>query len=285
MTIERVVARAPAKINWTLEVLGKREDGYHEVRTELQTIDLCDTVMLTHADSIELEITGDCAALADEPVEDNLAYRAAALLMDRCGYAGGVRIALEKRIPVAAGLGGGSSDAAAVLRGLRALWQLDLTDDDLIRTAADLGSDVPFFVFGGRARATGRGEQIQPLPDAPPQEIVIGVPPGRPAGKTARMYAALRAEHMGPATAAGGMYNAFAQVLAEVDNDTATLMRRATRLTRMTPHLCGAGPSFFFLVSSEQVAPTAGALVDLGLRAIATRTVTAAEATALSIDG
>ncbi|MEX2157794.1 MAG: 4-(cytidine 5'-diphospho)-2-C-methyl-D-erythritol kinase [Dehalococcoidia bacterium] len=286
MSVERIVLRAPAKINWTLEVLGKRPDGYHEVSTTLQTIDVCDTITLRHADAIELEIMGDCSALADEPVEDNLAYRAAALLKKRCGYAGGAHIDLEKRIPVGAGLGGGSSDAAAVLRGLRALWQLDLSDDDLMRMAADLGSDVPFFVVGGRALATGRGEKIEPLPKTADQTLVIAWPERRLDNKTARMYAALKEEHFRePGMAPNdGTFNTFELVLDEVDREAADLFVRAAKAVHLTPRLCGSGPAFFLIVPAGQAAPTIAALEGLGLHAIASRPITAAEATAMSVD-
>lgn len=286
MNTERVVLRAPAKINWTLEILGKRPDGYHEVFTTLQTIDLCDTVTLTPADAIELEITGDRAGLAEESIEDNLAYRAAALLKKRCGYAGGAHIDLEKRIPVGAGLGGGSSDAAAVLRGLRALWQLDLSDDDLMRIGADLGSDVPFFVVGGYAQATGRGEQIASLPDAVEQTLVIAWPESRGPNKTARMYAALKEEQFRePAMALNdGTFNTFELVLDEVDREAADLFVRAAKAVHLTPRLCGSGPAFFVIVAADQVAATIAALESLGLHAIASHPITALEATAMSVD-
>jgi 4-diphosphocytidyl-2-C-methyl-D-erythritol kinase len=287
VSVDRVIVRAPAKVNWTLEVLGRRDDGYHEIVTTLQTIDLCDTITLTPADAIELEITGDCAALADEPVEDNLAYRAAVLLRERSGYAAGVHIELEKHIPVAAGLGGGSSDAAAVLRGLRALWQLDLSDDGLMRMATDLGSDVPFFVVGGRARATGRGEKIEPLPDAADQTLVIAWPERRGPNKTARMYAALREEHFRELGTARdeGLVNTFELVLDEVDREAAELFAKAALAVHQTPHLCGSGPAFFVIVAADQAALTVRKLEELGLHATVAHPITAAEATALSIDG
>jgi len=287
VSIPRVVVRAPAKINWTLEVLGKRPDGYHEVRTVLQTIELCDTITLTPADAIELEITGDRASLAEESIEDNLAYRAAALLKKRCSYAGGAHIDLEKRIPVAAGLGGGSSDAAAVLRGLRALWQLDISDSDLSGIAAELGSDVPFFVRGGTARATGRGERIEALPDTAGQMLVIAWPERRTANKTARMYAALREEHFRSPGAGPDEeeVNTFELVLGDVDPEAAALFVRAGQLIHQTPRLCGSGPAFFLTVPADQVAVAITALEGLGLHAIASRPITAAEATAMSIDG
>src|SRR5207249_4390888 len=123
---------APAKINWTLEVLRVRPDGYHELRSVLQTIDLHDVVTLSDAPEIELVVSGEAGPLADNAPETNLAYRAAVVLRARANVKRGVRIGLVKHIPVAAGLGGGSSDAAAVLRGLNVLWSLHEHDANLM---------------------------------------------------------------------------------------------------------------------------------------------------------
>ena len=138
--------KARAKVNLTLEVLGRREDGYHDIASIIQTIDLCDTLSLEPADSILFE--------CDKPElqsQDNLALKAAYLLKASTGYDGGARITLLKGIPVSAGLGGGSSDAAATLTGLNTFWGLGLPLDELIPLAAQLGSDVPFFLHGGTA--------------------------------------------------------------------------------------------------------------------------------------
>ena len=303
--------RAPAKINWTLEVLAKRPSGrpsgrslgrpdaqaggYHEVRTLLQTIDLCDWVTVTPADEISLALRGEIDALAGEPPEANLAYRAAARLQGRTGRHDGVRIELEKAVPVAAGLGGGSSDAAAVLRGLCRLWKLDLSDDDLAPIAAELGSDVPFFLRGGAALASGRGELIEPLPDGPRQRVTVAWPrPRLQPDKTARMYAALRPEHdtdgsrtdrlaarlrTGQPVRDEDIYNVFEAVLPEVDQEGAAAFERAAALGIGQPHLCGSGPAFYFLLDSEQaVAPLLDALTPLDLQAQESHTIGAADA-------
>ena len=133
--------RACAKINLTLEALGKRADGYHDVVTVMQTIDLCDELTLEPSNAVSLQ----CSDPALE-TDDNLVLRAAHLLRDRSGFEGGVKAHLRKSIPVAAGLGGGSSDAAAALAGLRRLWGLEQAVPDLQPLAAALGSDVPFFL-------------------------------------------------------------------------------------------------------------------------------------------
>jgi 4-diphosphocytidyl-2-C-methyl-D-erythritol kinase len=286
--------RAPAKINWTLEVLGKRDDGYHEVRTILQTIDLLDIVTLTPADDVSLSLTGDAGALADQPLEWNLAHRAAILL--RRDRSRGVRIELEKRIPVAAGLGGGSSDAAAVLRGLNALWHLDIDDAELTAIAGDLGSDVPFFLRGGTALASGRGETLHALPDVPLQRLLLAWP-DRPAStdKTARMYSALRpkdftdgartgllAAHLrdGRPVSPRALYNAFEQVIARVDPAYARPLEEMP--SAGGPHLCGSGPAVFFLLEPAQpIEPLQAALEALGMRTSQSQTLPAEEAIAI----
>jgi 4-diphosphocytidyl-2-C-methyl-D-erythritol kinase len=260
--------RAPAKINWTLEVLARRPDGYHEIRSVMQTIDMCDTVTLTHADGIALMVTGDAALLAAEPLERNLAHRAAEALSRHARVSRGVRIELAKHIPIAAGLGGGSSDAAAVLRGCNELWDLGLDDAELIEVAASIGSDVPFFVAGGTASVSGRGERVRALPDVGRVELVLAAPVNDVRGeKTASMYAALSPADFtdGEATLAleqlindghaisdDVLVNAFEGVLARLQPGVARGME-ALRASGVRPHLAGSGPSYFFLrdVQSE----------------------------------
>ena len=178
---------APAKVNLTFEALGRRADGYHEVRTVLHAVSLADEIAFAPADDLSLvaeplvaEPPGDGAlsSAASAPTGgDNLVLRAARLLRREAGVTAGAAIRLRKRIPVAAGLGGGSSDAAATLRGLRRLWGLDLDADALRELAAQLGSDVPFFVTGGAALAEGRGERLTPLPPAQGSVVVMAPPP------------------------------------------------------------------------------------------------------------
>jgi 4-diphosphocytidyl-2-C-methyl-D-erythritol kinase len=149
-----------AKINLTLDVLGKRSDGYHELATIMQTIDLADTLCFTATSD------GNVRMICSQPElsnEHNLAVRAVQAIRQRCSLKQGVIIELYKHIPVAAGLGGGSSNAAAVLLALQQWWQLPLSPDDMLDIAASLGSDVPFFLQGGLALCEGRGERITTL--------------------------------------------------------------------------------------------------------------------------
>lgn len=163
---------AYAKINLGLDVLGLRPDKYHEVAMVMQSVGLADT--LTISENPELAMTCDNAALPAGP--ENLAWKAAVLMGQVANREPLVKIELQKRIFVAAGLAGGSTDAAAVLRGLNRLWQLGLSLGKLERLGAKLGSDVPFCIRGGTSLATGRGEILTPLPDLPIQTVILAKP-------------------------------------------------------------------------------------------------------------
>ena len=148
---------APAKINWFLQILGKREDGYHNIKTIMQCINLYDCLTFEHADSI------DVACDLDIPVHDNIIYKTVSLLKKRVSYREGAKILLKKNIPVGAGLGGGSSDAAYTLLGLNMLWGLGLSSEELSSISAEIGADVPFFLKGPFSLVEGKGEKIKPL--------------------------------------------------------------------------------------------------------------------------
>jgi 4-diphosphocytidyl-2-C-methyl-D-erythritol kinase len=175
--MQEVALPAYAKVNLRLDIVGRRADGYHELRTIFQTISLHDTLHLewNRGAAIDLEITGN-AALASESPRTNLVHRALAALRAELGIARGVRARLEKRIPAGRGLGGGSSDAAAALAGLLRLSRRRIPLARLVEIASQLGSDVPFFLFGGRAAAFGRGEQLLPLPDGPARGVLVVSP-------------------------------------------------------------------------------------------------------------
>ncbi|HKY05878.1 MAG TPA: 4-(cytidine 5'-diphospho)-2-C-methyl-D-erythritol kinase [Blastocatellia bacterium] len=165
--------RSYAKINWRLDVLGRREDGFHELRTVLQTVSLYDTLRISPAaDRLEIACN-DPQVPVDET---NLVYKAAAALARRAGLRPAARISIEKRIPVAAGLGGGSSNAAAALEGLRRFWSVRVGPEELIEIASGLGSDVPFFLMGGTALGVGRGEEVYPLEEVDCPWLVLANP-------------------------------------------------------------------------------------------------------------
>jgi 4-diphosphocytidyl-2-C-methyl-D-erythritol kinase len=170
----KLLVKAPAKINLSLDVLHKRPDGYHEVEMIMTTIDLSDRVELTLLNQDAIHILSHNRYVPDD--QRNLAYQAAQLLKDRFQIKQGVLISIEKTIPVAAGLAGGSSDAAATLRGLNKLWNLGLTLDELAVLGAEIGSDVSFCVYGGTALAKGRGEIITELPAPPTCWVILAKP-------------------------------------------------------------------------------------------------------------
>ncbi len=160
-----------AKINASLRVLSKRADGYHEIDTIFQTISLHDTLAMSVLDEPHIILSCDDRALPTN--DDNLVIRAAKSLQNRFGSKGGVRIRLQKRIPMQAGLGGGSSDAAVTLMALARLWELKVTQQDLLTISSELGADVAFFLHGGTARATGPGDKIEALSDASEKFLLI----------------------------------------------------------------------------------------------------------------
>ncbi|MBS4210797.1 4-(cytidine 5'-diphospho)-2-C-methyl-D-erythritol kinase [Bacillus sp. FJAT-50079] len=170
----KLLMKAPAKINLSLDVLRKREDGYHEVEMVMTTIDLADRIELEETKEDRIEIISQSRFVPDD--QRNLAYQAAKLLKERYGINEGVTISIDKMIPVAAGLAGGSSDAAATLRGLNVLWGLRLPQEELAALGAEIGSDVAFCVHGGTALAKGRGEQITPLPAPPNCWVILAKP-------------------------------------------------------------------------------------------------------------
>jgi 4-diphosphocytidyl-2-C-methyl-D-erythritol kinase len=276
--------RAYAKVNLSLEVLDRRSDGYHELSSVLQTVSLCDELTFRPAAVLSL----DC----DDPAlegPDNLAWRAAEALRASYGVELGAAMTLRKGVPVAAGLGGGSADAAAALMGLNALWGLGLTAGALAEAAARLGSDVPFFLSGGAALLEGRGERVTPLPAGGKRWLVLVVPESAVQHKTAAMYARLRPEHFthGDAVAAvagairgGGpwpeerMVNVFDAVADDAFPALAACRRAMEDVVGGSAHLSGAGPSLFALAPDEAACrDRAVALRQRGLRAMAVHTV------------
>jgi len=307
MTV-RVIA--PAKINWTLGVLGKRPDGYHEIRSVMQTIDLCDEVRMSPAPELrraeprrdpsgKLEVRSFPHALHtssdfDLPDDSGLTSYYATQLLDPDGQRD-VRISLTKRIPVAAGLGGGSSDAAATLRGLDRLWELGLMHGELVRLAEQIGSDVAFFLSGGTGLARGRGEVITQLPDVPEAWLVIVAPPIFMQEKTKAMYGALRSDDFsdgrrtealaerlrrGEGVREEDMCNAFERAAYESFEGLASYRDRLLSAGAGGVHLAGAGPALFSTFGSREMAEAvAGRLSGLEAKVFVARTLGAAEAT------
>ena len=253
---------AHAKVNLTLEVLGRRQDGYHDIATIIQTVDLHDTLTLDPANAITLECS------SPELISpDNLVLRAAHLLREGSGSERGARIVLEKTIPVAAGLGGGSSDAAATLRGLNRLWGLGMSVEDLTAIAIQLGSDVPFFLLGGTAMVQGRGERVRPLPPADLQWLVVLSPAIDLPAKTATLYGSLSHANYTPghltrkleARIRGGgdvppqlLFNVFDEVSRDAFPGLDSYWETFHSLGAREIHVAGSGPSLFAPVSRRE---------------------------------
>lgn len=166
--------KAYAKINLALDVLSKREDGYHEIRTIMQTVDLYDIINIEKIEEDNIIVTTSSENIPTD--NKNHAYIAASLLKERFGVKQGVRIHIEKNIPVSAGLAGGSTDAAAVLKGLNEIFELNLSEQQLMEIGREIGADVPFCLVGGTALCEGIGEKVIKLKSAPQMNILIAKP-------------------------------------------------------------------------------------------------------------
>ena len=252
--------RAPAKINLTLEVLGKRPDGFHEVRSVMQTIDLADSLSFSPGDKIEIS--------SDNPEFDpakSLVARAAALFRQVSGSTDGASIKIEKRIPFSAGLGGDSSDAAAVLRGLNRLCPPGLKPAQMPGLAPSLGSDVTFFLQGGTALAEGRGERVSPLPSLPRRWVVLVVPPLAVDDKTKRLYARLQPKHYSEGEITDEMvlgltrgvvepsmlFNTFENVAYDFFPKLEVYKGHFLKLGAPFVHLAGSGPTLFTMLEDK----------------------------------
>lgn len=173
--MDKIKLKALGKINLGLDVLGRRPNGYHDVRMVMQTVYLYDQILLEKTDKEGISLKTNLFYL---PVnENNLAYRAAKMLIDEFAIKEGVHISLEKHIPVAAGMAGGSSNAAAVLYGMNRLFQLGLTDQELMERGVKLGADVPYCIMRGTVLAEGIGEELTPLPAMPKCHVLLAKPP------------------------------------------------------------------------------------------------------------
>lgn len=281
---EALAGQAPAKVNLVLEVTGERADGYHEIDTVLQVLELADRVVLSCSGEGGVEVSGPFAA-GTPADETNLAWRAATALAQRCGRSvDSLKISLEKHIPAAGGLGGGASDAATTLRLLQRSWP-EATEAMVDEAAAEVGSDEPFFLVGGTARARGRGEQVAALPPLDRHGIVLFITPGTFEKKTARMFAALDAfpfdrGHVAarfaltkPHTIDGtGVYNAFERVAFEEFPGLGDLRRALETRAGAPIRLAGAGPTLFWIGPEGDAAGIASSAAGLDCTVIVTAT-------------
>lgn len=253
---------APAKVNLVLEVLGERPDGYHQVSTVLQAVGLEDILSFDAAADVVVEGEPSLFDMGDSSVA-----RAARALQQASGCHRGARIGLRKAIPVAAGLGGGSSDAAATLVGLDRLWGLGWGREGLVELSAGLGSDTPFFLYGGTALARGRGEQLTPLPPIRGQWFVILRPSLPPVPrKTQQLYQSLSStaftsgEHCqrlcrhlesGGGLEPGLLFNAFESIAFDFFPGLDGWAGRLLAAGAESAHLAGSGPALYSPVKDK----------------------------------
>jgi 4-diphosphocytidyl-2-C-methyl-D-erythritol kinase len=255
-----IFEKAPAKINLVLDVLYKRGDGYHEVEMVMTMVDLADRIEMRELPRDTIIISSQAGYIPLD--EKNLAFQAARLIKEKYGVSKGVYIHLDKKIPVAAGLAGGSSDAAATLRGLNRLWGLRIPQHELQKLGGELGSDVPFCIVGGTAIARGRGELLEPLPSPPPCWIILAKPPINVS--TADVYGKLNAagiqrhpsvEKMREAVATGD-FDAVCHKLGNVLEDVTMALHPEVRQIKECMErfgadgalMSGSGPTVFGLV-------------------------------------
>lgn len=255
--------RAKAKINLTLDVLYKRPDGYHEVEMIMQTIDLSDHLLFQEIQSDRVEVS--CTVPYIPTDERNLVYKAAKLLKTTYGINKGIAIHIDKRIPVSAGLAGGSSDGAATIRGLNRIWNLNLSVNEMQEFGAKLGSDIPFCISGGTALARGRGEQLIPLTPAPPMWVVLVKP--SLAVSTADVYgnlqvssitqhpSASRMQRMIELGTSHGLIEELGNVLENVTcnlyPEVLRMKQKMSELSGTVSLMSGSGPTLFCLFDRE----------------------------------
>ncbi|MNH88557.1 4-diphosphocytidyl-2-C-methyl-D-erythritol kinase [compost metagenome] len=263
----KIFEKAPAKINLSLDVLYKRADGYHDVEMIMTMVDLADRIEMQELPRDTIIISSQAGYIPLD--EKNLAFQAARLIKDRYDVKQGVYIHLDKKIPVAAGLAGGSSDAAATLRGLNRLWKLDIPIEEMQKLGAELGSDVPFCVSGGTAIARGRGEKLEPIVSPPQCWVILAKPPINVS--TADVYGKLRASeikhHPSTEEVVKAIYNKnFEQLCSNLGNvleevtlqlypEVRHLKECMQRLGADGVLMSGSGPTVFGLVSKEAKVP------------------------------
>ena len=272
-------AEAPAKINRELRVGPRRADGYHDLRSRFASVALADR--LEAEEGPRLELSSDSDRVPSD--SSNLVVKAAELLAARLAIDARARLRLRKRIPLGAGLGGGSADAAAALRLLLRLWNRTVPDEELAELAAGLGSDVPYFLAGGEADVSGRGERVRPLPDAVPQQDLTLLVPGF-ALSTAAVYAAF--DRLGGAAPpperldverSGGFLgpNDLERAVTAIRPEMAEILAACRRIAREAG-MTGSGSAIVLVGAARAEVERLAASIP-GARAIATRTTTRAE--------
>ncbi len=282
--MSEIIEQAHAKINLTLDVLHRRTDGYHEVEMVMQSLELADTITIK---KIDQGIVFKTYSPGIPTGEDNLAWRAARLMVDTFDHDGGLEIFLEKRIPVAAGLAGGSADAAAVIRGLNRLWKLNESDEHLCELGARLGSDIPFCIIEGTALAKGRGELLTQLAACPRFWVVLVKPPV--GVSTAQVYSRYRQDQVLSrpdtleiieALREGNRYLIYSNLCNVLESVTFQLVPEVKKIKEellgagaVNALMSGSGPTVFGIAADENHAiGLAKVFEGLGYTVIVTRT-------------
>ena len=267
--MNQIELKALAKINLGLDVLGRRENGYHDVRMIMQSIFLYDEVRIEKKEAAGIEVETNLKFL---PVgEDNIAYKAAKLLIDEFGIGEGVRITLRKHIPVAAGLAGGSSNAAAVLFGVNRIFRLGLSQKDLMERGVKLGADVPYCIMRGTVLAEGIGEELKRLPAMPKCTVLIAKPPISVSTKT--VYEALDSKEITEhpdidgiikglelgnlKMIAGSMGNVLEKVTVPMHPEIEKIKQEMKEAGALGAMMSGSGPTVFGLFESRAAARAA----------------------------
>jgi 4-diphosphocytidyl-2-C-methyl-D-erythritol kinase len=262
--VDTLTLFAPAKINYLLDVIGKRPDGYHDLRMIMQRVNLCDEITLTLTSAPGINVTCNSKGAPDGP--GNIAWKAARALLDIAESGIGVHIDIVKNIPVAAGLGGGSSDAASVLMGMNELLHLGLTEQKLMKTGCKLGADVPFFIFKKTALAEGVGEILTSLPEIPKCWILL-INPGVHVS-TAWVYRSLQLTSMRELNKLPEFFESIEDIVSILSNDLesvtipefpviADIKARLMDLGAAGSMMSGSGPTVFGIFNSFESAETA----------------------------
>lgn len=269
--MKTVTLKAPAKVNYLLDVIRRRPDGYHDLRMVMQRVNLCDDITITLTDCNEINVVCGKNGVPDGP--GNIAWKAARVMLDLAATGAGAEISITKNIPVAAGLGGGSSDAATVLMGMNQLLGLNLSDQRLMEIGVKLGADVPFFIFKKTALAEGIGEQLQAMPAMPAAWILL-VNPGVHVS-TAWVYKNLQLTNHRELAKLPKFFSSIDDICSIFSNDLESVTVPSFPVigeikTRMLDSgasaamMSGSGPTVFGLFKDEESAKKSAAEITAG---------------------
>jgi len=269
--VKSITLKAPAKVNYLLDVIRRRPDGYHDLRMVMQRVNLCDELTITLTDTPGISVSCGKEGVPDGP--GNIAWKAAKALLEMSDGSQGAEISIHKNIPVAAGLGGGSSDAASVLMGMNELLQLGLSDQRLMEIGVTLGADVPFFIFKRTALAEGIGETLTVMPEMPTAWVLL-VNPGVPVS-TAWVYKNLQLTNRGELAKLPSLYETVSDICSIFANDLEAVTIPAFPViagikNSMLQHgalgamMSGSGPTVFGLYPDRETAEQARKAITSG---------------------